>query len=734
MTPRRWLWLVILVHLGLGLMYAQATPPLEASDEGAHFGVVQWLVQGRGLPVQEVTEPRRETYYHQEGSQPPLYYVLAAGLTAGMPAGDHAVLAVPNPLSRVGFVGARHNVNLYRPAPPTATGETARAVGVIRLFSLGLSCVTLWLTYHLARRMFGREGPALAATALAGFNPMALFINASVNNDNLLMLLSTLTLLLGLRLMDRPPTRKDLAGLGLVLGLAALTKISGLVLWPIAALAVVWGARQELGARWWPWPAGWAARVAGRLALVFLVAGAVCGWWFVRNLFLYGEVLGLETMVTVAGRRTVEVWTVLTEEWYGFHRSYWGVFGVFTLLPSLAAQRLADVLTLGGAAGLVVWWVQRRGRVPFAGAWLALFCALTLAGVISWTLRTPASQGRLLFGALAPLSMGLTLGWLTLAGGRTPAVGALTAVLGLSAAVIPVADIAPQYQPPRPVTEADLPADLQMVRARLGEGIELIGYQVGSAPVTPGAEVPITLYWRALAPMTTDDALALVVFGRDDVSLGQIDSWPGRGLLPTSFWQTGAVYADQYWLPTRPEADTPTRLILRLGLWRDAPENRLPIHLPDGAVVEAVSLKVGRLLGPAPALPAGQVATTFEHGLTLLAYAVEAGPAARTLTLYWQSTGPIPADYTLFVHVLDGAGRQIDQADGPPLSGDWPTSAWEPGQAFVERRTIPWPAAPAADCCVVALGWYDPETGVRLAATRADGAAWPENAVLIPAP
>ena len=77
----RWLGVVVGLHLGLGLLYSWATPVFEAPDEGFHFAVIRWISQGRGLPVQE---PGQASDWEQEGSQPPLYYLLAAGLVAAV--------------------------------------------------------------------------------------------------------------------------------------------------------------------------------------------------------------------------------------------------------------------------------------------------------------------------------------------------------------------------------------------------------------------------------------------------------------------------------------------------------------------------------------------------------------------------------------------------------------------------------------------------------------------------
>ncbi len=757
MKARPLLWLLIAGHLALGLLYAWATPIFEASDEGHHVGVIQWLREGHGLPVQDPTRDREHpTIYAQEGSQPPLYYWLGWALTAPIPASDFEQAHVPNPMSRVGVPNTTHNPNLYR--PQAAPGGTWTLTMALRLFSLLLSCGTIWLGHRLARQLSGREEVALLAAAFMAFNPMTLFINASANNDNLVMLLNTgaLVSIAALWLTEGRPRARSLMGLGLWLGLAALTKLNGLVLWPVAALAL--GGRAltpERPANWrellraWLSPARWrsaAPLLARDLALTFAPALVVSGWWFARNLILYGELTGTATMVAIAGRRTIGLWDLITQEWYGFFLSYWGVFGGFTVLGPEWVNAAFAALTLGGLLGgglaLAAAWRadgwQRATPERGLGLLSLAFVGATLIALINWTSQTYASQGRLLFGAIAPLSAGLAYGWWVV-GDRlrlTRWLWLLSSVLGGIALYLPIAIIAPAYQPPVAVAEADLPADVQRVEARLGSALELIGYRADGAPHRPGETLDFTVYWRVAAVVEADDVLALVASGRDGEVLTQVDTWPGGGLLPLSRFEPGVIYADNYTLPLAEAATAPTVITLRVGLWRDAPEHRLPTTDLSGAPIDDPALAIGRLI-PATSEPTpedlpgagttwgGVDATTASIRLDGLTLASDGA-----LTLWWEGGGT-PADATLFVHLLDASGRQIDQADGPPLAGFWPLTAWVPGQPFVEFRRFGNVTTLPAEANRVRLGWYDPASGARLPAWKPDGSRWPDDAAMV---
>src|SRR6185503_727005 len=78
----------------LSLIYGWATPPLEASDELWHFGMINYIADTGELPVQH---PGVKTAYEQEGSQPPLYYLVGALLIIGIDRSDFDVVRQPNP-------------------------------------------------------------------------------------------------------------------------------------------------------------------------------------------------------------------------------------------------------------------------------------------------------------------------------------------------------------------------------------------------------------------------------------------------------------------------------------------------------------------------------------------------------------------------------------------------------------------------------------------------------------
>ncbi len=87
---------------------------------------------------------------------------------------------------------------------------------------------------------------------------------------------------------------------------------------------------------------------------------------------------------------------------------------------------------------------------------------------------------------------------------------------------------------------------------------------------------------------------------------------------------------------------------------------------------------------------------------------------AIRLTLYWQATDEITADYTVFTHLLGPGGRVRGQTDSQPIRGLWPTSRWLPGQTVADRYELTLAAdAPPGDYRLE-VGMYLLETMERL--------------------
>ena len=699
--------IIVALFALLATIYSLVTPIFEASDEISHYPVIQHIATTGRLPIQQ---PGVETLWEQEGSQPPLYYLLGAGLTFWIDTSDLEAVRWRNPHAKLGIPLDPDNKNMviHTDAEAFPWHGTVLAVHLIRFFSVVLSTATIILVYRLASTIWpdARWVAALAA-ALAAFNPMFLFISGSVNNDNLTILLSTWTLLLCVRVIQSGFSKAQSATLAVVVALATITKISGLTLLPLVGLALLIRA----------WLIGkWRGAVLTGLGIgaAWLILGS---WWYIRNIVLYGELLGLGTHVAIAGGRQIGLWALIQREWYGFWVSYWALFGAVNILADRVVYTFYAVLVALTVAGLG-WWIFRQVR---ANAWEAMLLpgllgiqiAVVLVGVIRWTMTTYASQGRLMFPALGALSalsaLGL-LGWLP-DKMRAGAFGVVSAPLLLVAAIAPFRYIRPTYAPPTPL--AEVPESANPVNAFFGN-LELVAIETESVTVEEGGRVPITLYWRAVEPIEGDYSLYLHALGRGAQEIGKIDTFPGGGSLPTTRMEPDAIIPDHYSLELDPSFEAPTRLRVLIGVW--VPETGQIVH-PTSAAGEDLGSIIADAGVAYPADPAQCAESTAAPPLAQIGgfaelsadYIDQTAQPGETVEVRvrWDRIGETPADWTVFVHLIDGEGSMAAQADHQPLGGDYPTSLWRRPCPVEDVYTLQLPDDLAAGDYDILLGMYD---------------------------
>jgi len=734
--PDTYLLLILALFVLLGAAYSVVVPPFEASDELWHYPMVQFIATHWALPVQD---PANVGPWRQEGSQPPLYYALAAAITSWIDTSDMPQVRYLNPQADLGVATPDGNVNLvvHDPAREAFPWRgTVLAVHLIRLLSVGMGAAAVYLTYRLVRTLFPHHPTlALGAAAIHAFTPMFIFISGSVNNDNLVVPLCSMALL-G---MMRPSFRiRDALFLGLLVGLAALTKESALGLLPLALLAVaVRGWAQAPGARM-------SQRILAVLRLslgVLLPVLAVAGWWYLRNLHLYGDLLGWSAFIEILGQRDVPAdLAQLWRERYSFLAGYWGNFGGLNVPMPPWAYTLLNGLLVVAVAGLAIGLLRKRMPKPAGGVQgafslliLLLWAGAVVFGWFRWAQVTWSSQGRLVFPAIPVWSLGLALGlagWLPHRWEGWPLATCALLLLGLSTAALP-AWIAPAYAPPAPLSDEEVAAIPHPLQADFGGVMRLLGYDLETGAAGPGSEVAVTLYWEALAPAGQETAVFVHLLGLEERLVAQRDTLPGLGRLSATRLTPGFRWADRTVLRLPATAYAPDVTQVEVGLYDPVSGVRLP--LADGGD----SLRFGRVeLRPRPDDVPNPITLDFGGQMALVGYdlsalAVRPGETV-TLTLYWRGERPMDTNYTVSAQLVDDAQRKAAQHDSWPLEGAAPTASWQTGQQVVEQRALTvYPDAPPGSYDLrVTVYVLRGEEIVRLPLISATGAQLEDHVVL----
>lgn len=725
----------VLAYLALGVLYSVSLPILEAPDEMWHYPYVHYLATEHRLPPWDVVSPAS-----QESSQPPLYYATAALATAWVDTSNLETLLRHNSYwgyPAAGTVNDNKNVFLHTDAETFPWRGAVLAIHVARLVNLFFGSLTVVAAYLLAREIF-RELPDLAVgtAALVAFNPQFLFISAAVNNDAAAAAFSTVALWLLVCGLRRGYTLCRAILLGLSVGLAALSKVSALALLPLAVAALVLTGRQTR--RW--------AEVCRTAVMVVLVAAAVAGWWYIRNAVVYSDPFGLKTHYKTWWAHEeplspAQLWAQLP----GVELSFWAAFGMGNVhLPGVVYTVLRILVRLA-VAGLLIWAVRawRARHRPGARAWslalLALWVLVVFAALLRWMQLVEAALGRLLFPAVGAIAVLLVWGLAQFVPRRFAAWPGLAFAGGLLvvATLAPWVAIGPAYARPPLLAPDEIAACARPADVRFGDGIRLVGYELERHSAHPGEEVGITLCWEATAPLAKDYACFIHFLGPAESIIGARDTHPGLGRFPTSQWTPGDAFCDLVRVPIEEWTPVPAVYGVEVGWYDPDDGERLPAYDANGAPTGLVLLdrvKVAPEEYPTVEVP-NCVDASLGGQVALLGYDLSQATIRQsqflTVTLYWMAQAPVPADYTVFVHLAGYADEPYAQDDCQPQHGTYPTSFWDVGEVVVDQHALLVPAGLPPGGYPLLVGMYLLETGERLPAFGAQGARLPGDAILL---
>ncbi len=424
-------WLLVAVAT-FGIAWAVIVPPWQAPDESSHFGYVQSLVDGPGIPDGSGDRPLFSS------EQKAAAISSKADQTAGVPfarpewserpwnAWLRFDARLPSRLRSDGGGANPAGANpplfyLLDSAAYAATGSGnifARliAMRVLDVLWLLLTVIAAWL---LAGELFARDRQRqLVAAGVAGLLPMVTFISASVSPDGLLYALWGLVAWLGVRVLKRGLGARDAAALFLLAGLAIITKAASYALLP--------GIVFVLGLGLWRQRSSVAAEIA-RIAAVALVAIAIptVGWFVTARALDRPSAAQIAQTSTPAGKTNVRQFASYVWQYYlprlWFQQKFptiaktlpaydiwittgWAAFGWLEVQFPSKVYWLFLAITLAAAATAVATLLRDRRRVDRAVVAYFALLVVPLLGALHWTEyhliiggQVNFNQGRYLF-------------------------------------------------------------------------------------------------------------------------------------------------------------------------------------------------------------------------------------------------------------------------------------------------------------------------------------------------
>jgi hypothetical protein len=318
-------------------------------------------------------------------------------------------------------------------------------------------------------------------------------------------------------------------------------------------------------------------------------------------------------------------------------------------------------------------------------AWLALL----IAAAVRYSFNIYDIHGRLLYPALAPIGVVLVLGLSGWPRPRWVLGGALAITLAL-AVLAPFAIIRPAYA--RPLVST-LP-DGAITTSTQFDGVELIGYQLKTDRVKRGEPIEVMTFWRKTTASAVSPSGIIALLTPSGQTAGRSEVLLGTAAYPAEAWQSGDIVATRFVVPTQTERPTVATARLQVG--------------DQTADLSRVTVWADRACDTDRA-----VDVAFGDVIKLIGYRIQESTVIGVpprIVLCWQALNPMAQDYTVFVHVPAPTG--MVSGDAQPLGGNYPTSAWLPGDIIEDA--YPLPAVAGWKIPRASIGLYRLDTGERL--------------------
>jgi 4-amino-4-deoxy-L-arabinose transferase-like glycosyltransferase len=380
--------------------WAFFTPPHDAPDEPIHLNSAIRLAEGGGWPdpgdaemdrmvLQSRAEAAlpaserstfaelRETHpgYHgvdQMTQHPPLYYAYVAVV-----------------LNAIDFMNVRSDIAL----------TVARLAGVVLMIPLP------FFAWDSVRRITRSAKAGILAAASLFAVPQLAHIAGSVSNDGMTILFSSAVIWLGVRAMTGDTRWRITVGMGIALALALLVKGTAVPMVAFAAVVLL------------IWPQELSFRSRMLRAATAMAVGLAGGWWWLRNLLVYGSLQPPGLVYPDApwpeGSGPSMLWFA-DQAWGRLSLSFWGNFGWLSHPLPVFLTNTLTVVCLFVIVAFAFRGREDRGKM-FALAALPLFF---MVGLLTQTwpnyVRTqlPAGlQGRYFFVVLIALIVLSAVAW-----------------------------------------------------------------------------------------------------------------------------------------------------------------------------------------------------------------------------------------------------------------------------------------------------------------------------------
>lgn len=621
--------LIIVFYLVTGLV-SLLLPLDETPDEQAHFTLVRFIAENHRFPM--TTQER--IALGDKGDASPIYHGVVAVLSQ-----HNDISALP----KYDFLNQSGRFIPYDTIPTTqklhTESERFPFKGIVlawhlaRFVSILLNTLTIIAIYLTGLAIFPQQRYfALAMAGFAAFIPYFIINCGVVNDDNLVIPLTTCAVYYLVRIIQGDRRRLTFGLLGALIGLAVITKYHSVVLLAetTGIFLILALQNRQAGQQW--------LRHWGVVLGSFFLTTA---WWFTYLFICFNRIaeLGLVggLLATLGDPTTTEASLLshppaISWAWIApVFKSFWIVAGSLVVFAPAGVYQLLVVVTAGAGLGLA-WLAYRHLRrnariiwrpdMILLGLHLLLYLGIVFGRYQVFMARGVepppySTQGRHLYPAIIAVAFFYTFGLKGFLGVwaerfKKPAVADFNRLW--PAGLIPLSLLAfslavffffvrPIYRPYLPVlafNPNEVPISHRM-NVPFAAGVTFAGYTL-HPPVSANSILPVELYWQATQAQTGDYVGQLCL--RDDNGEAITCQWsyPADGLYPARAWGAGNLVRDEHALPL-PSACLPAGdYELTLSAW--PLRNDLASAAIGGPALLPTPLSLGRVtLNQPPSAP-----------------------------------------------------------------------------------------------------------------------------------
>jgi hypothetical protein len=249
---------------------------------------------------------------------------------------------------------------------------------------------------------------------------------------------------------------------------------------------------------------------------------------------------------------------------------------------------------------------------------------------------------------------------------------------------------------------------------------ELLRAKTLESSVIAGNNVPVEICWLPIAQSEKPYSVLVHLIGPDNMLAANRRTYPGLGKYPTTIWEPGHVFCDLIQVRVMKDLERTLLYKVEIAFLDLETSKRLKAYDSNDNPVPTVFVDDVRLVTLNPQEPFVADAYAGDSPLQLAGYDMSTKTAWTPgeelyLSLRWGVRESVNDDYQVFVHLRDQSdGKNVAQADGPPLDGWYPTSQWPEGDIIVDERRFVLPADVPSGTYDLVVGFYDLNSGQQL--------------------